>query len=53
MAKLHKLAGLPIDGRQQYYQNSLYWVIWYIGIPAVLLGAFGLAILAAAACERS
>ena len=46
VAEWQKLAGLPIDGRQQYYQNSLYWVIWYLGIPAVLLGAFGLAILA-------
>jgi hypothetical protein len=46
VAELQKLARLPIDGRQQYYQDSLYWVIWYIGIPAVLLGAFGLAILA-------
>ncbi|MGD0066192.1 MAG: hypothetical protein ABSB76_22445, partial [Streptosporangiaceae bacterium] len=46
VAELQKLAGLPIDGRQQYYQNSLYWVVWYIGLPAVLLGAFGLAILA-------
>jgi len=46
VAELQKLAGLPIDGRQQYYQDSLYWVIWYLGIPAVLLGAFGLAILA-------
>ena len=46
VAELQKLAGLPIDGRQQYYQDSLYWVIWYLGVPAVLLGAFGLAILA-------
>jgi hypothetical protein len=30
----------------QYYQDRLYWVVWYIGAPAVLLGAFGLAILA-------
>jgi hypothetical protein len=30
----------------RYYQDGLYWVIWYIGLPAVLLGAFGLAILA-------
>jgi hypothetical protein len=30
----------------QYDQDSLYWVIWYIGLPAVLLGAFGLAVLA-------
>ena len=46
VAELQKLAGLPVDGRQQYYQDSLYWVIWYIGVPAVLLGAFGLAVLA-------
>ena len=30
----------------QYYRDSLYWAIWYIGLPAVLLGAFGLAALA-------
>jgi hypothetical protein len=30
----------------QYDQESLYWVIWYVGLPAVLLGAFGLAVLA-------
>ncbi len=30
----------------RYDQNSLYWVIWYIGLPAVLLGAFALAVLA-------
>jgi hypothetical protein len=46
VAELQKLAGLPVDGRQQYYQNSLYWVVWYIGAPAVLLGAFGLAMAA-------
>jgi hypothetical protein len=36
----------------QYDQDSLYWVIWYIGLPAVLLGAFGLAVLARR-CTRS
>ena len=41
-----KLAGLPVNGRRQYYEQSLYWVIWYLGVPAVLLGAFGLAVLA-------
>jgi hypothetical protein len=45
VAELQKLANLPIDGRQQYYQDSLYWVIWYIGVPTVLLGAIGLAML--------
>jgi hypothetical protein len=27
-------------------QNAMVWVIWYLGLPAVLLGAFGLAVLA-------
>ncbi len=46
VAELQKLAHLPVNGRDQYYQDTLYWVIWYLGAPAVLLGAFGLAILA-------
>jgi hypothetical protein len=46
VAELQKLAHLPINGRQQYYEQSLYWVCWYIGVPAVLLGIFGLAALA-------
>ncbi|MBV9208817.1 MAG: hypothetical protein JO037_26190, partial [Actinobacteria bacterium] len=45
VAELQKLAGLPVNGRRQYYEDSLYWVIWYLGVPAVLLGAFGLAAL--------
>jgi hypothetical protein len=40
---LHPLAHHPPG---QNDQDSLYWVIWYVGLPAVLLGAFGLAILA-------
>jgi hypothetical protein len=36
----------------QYYQDGLYWVIWYVGLPAVLLGAFGLAVLASR-CTRA
>jgi hypothetical protein len=27
-------------------QNALVWTIWYLGLPGVLLGAFGLALLA-------
>jgi hypothetical protein len=46
VAELQKLAGLPVNGKQQYYEDSLYWVIWYLGVPAVLLGALGLATLA-------
>jgi hypothetical protein len=46
IAALQRLAHLPMDPRRQYAEDSLYWVIWYIGVPAVLLGAFGLALLA-------
>ena len=46
VAEMQKLAHLPIDGRRQYYEDSLYWVIWYLGVAAVVLGSFGLAVLA-------
>jgi hypothetical protein len=46
VAELQKLAHLPVNGHRQYYEDSLYWVIWYVGVPAVLLGSFGLAVLA-------
>jgi hypothetical protein len=42
---LQRLAGLPLDPRRLYSEDTLYWVIWYIGVPAVLLGAFGIAVL--------
>ena len=43
---LQRVAGLPLDPRRLYAEDTLYWVIWYVGVPAVLLGVFGLAILA-------
>ena len=46
VAELQKLAHLAIDPRRQYSEDSLYWVIWYIGVPAVILGAIGIALLA-------
>ncbi len=42
---LQRLQGLPIDPTRTYAEQSLYWVIWYIGLPTVLLGAFGLALV--------
>jgi hypothetical protein len=35
----------PIDPGRQYYELSLHWVFWYIGIPAVVLGTLGAAVL--------
>ena len=46
MSGTSAIAGLPLDPRRLYAEDTLYWVIWYIGLPAVLLGVFGLALLA-------
>jgi MFS family permease len=43
--EVQKLAHLPIDPTRTYAEDSLYWVIWYIGVPAVLLATFGAALL--------
>jgi hypothetical protein len=45
VADLQRLAHLPVDGRRQYYESSLDWVLWYLGIPAVLLAVAGAAAL--------
>ena len=42
---LQLLQGLPIDPTRTYAEQGLYWVIWYIGLPTVLLGACGLVIV--------
>ncbi|HEU5156278.1 MAG TPA: hypothetical protein VFU43_04725 [Streptosporangiaceae bacterium] len=38
--------GLPVRPDRTYAEISLYWVVWYIGLPALLLAAFGAAMLA-------
>ena len=43
---LQRAQGLPVDPTRVYSEQTLYWVIWYIGLPTVLLGGFGIAILA-------
>jgi hypothetical protein len=58
VADLQRIAHLPVDGRRQYYESSLDWVFWYLGIPAVLLAVAGAAALgwrwaSAAAGERA
>ena len=45
VASLQRLQNLPVDPGRLYAEDTLYWVIWYIGVPAVLLGGFGLALL--------
>jgi hypothetical protein len=36
---------LPIDPSRLYYEISLHWVFWYVGIPAVVLGTAGAVVL--------
>ena len=45
VAALQRLQGLPVDPARSYSEQTLYWTIWYIGLPTVLLGAFGVALL--------
>lgn len=45
VASVQKLQGLPVDGRQQYYEQSLNWLVWYIGVPAALLATIGAALI--------
>jgi hypothetical protein len=45
VAALQRLEGLPVDAGRLYAENSLYWVIWYIGVPVLLLGLIGLAMV--------
>jgi hypothetical protein len=45
VAALQRLEGLPVDGLRQYYESSLYWVFWYLGVPAVLLACAGAVLL--------
>jgi hypothetical protein len=45
VAALQRLESLPIDPGRLYAENSLYWVVWYLGVPALLLGMIGLAVV--------
>jgi hypothetical protein len=37
---------LPVQPTRLYYELSLHWVFWYLGLPAVLLATVGGAVLA-------
>lgn len=45
IAALQRISQLPVDPRRLYAEDSLYWVIWYLGAPALLLGVVGLAVV--------
>jgi hypothetical protein len=37
---------LPVDPSRTFAEISLHWVFWYIGVPVVILGTVGAALLA-------
>lgn len=43
---LQAAAGQPLDPARSYDEQTLTWVAWYLGVPAVVLGVVGLAVLA-------
>ncbi|WP_285773273.1 hypothetical protein [Microtetraspora sp. NBRC 13810] len=42
---IQRANGLPVDETRLYYENSLHWVIWYVGIPVVVLATLAAAVL--------
>ena len=45
VAELQRLERLPVDGLRQYYESSLSWTAWYLGLPALLLACAAAAAL--------
>jgi hypothetical protein len=43
---LQAAAGQALDASRSYDEQTLAWVSWYLGVPAVVLGFAGLAVLA-------
>ncbi|UBU14687.1 glycosyltransferase family 39 protein [Nonomuraea gerenzanensis] len=43
--QIQRANGLPADGTRLYFENSLHWVTWYVGAPAVLLATIAAALL--------
>ncbi|HEY7485429.1 MAG TPA: hypothetical protein VH912_13280 [Streptosporangiaceae bacterium] len=50
---VQQVNGLPIQPERTYDEISLYWVVWYIGLPALLLATFGAALLGRRLLRRS
>jgi hypothetical protein len=46
MAGYQRADHLPVDPTRMYWEMSMTWVFWYIGVPAVVLATFAAALLA-------
>ncbi|MBR8741342.1 hypothetical protein [Nocardiopsis sp. MG754419] len=45
VAAVQDIEGLPIEGGRTYYDMSLYWVGWYVGLGTVLFATAGVALV--------
>jgi hypothetical protein len=45
MAGYQRLNHLPIDPTRVYWELSMHWVFWYLGIPVVALATLGVVLL--------
>src|SRR5215469_5617038 len=45
IASYQRAHHLPVAPDRLYYELSMHWVFWYIGVPAVILGTLGAALL--------
>lgn len=42
VAELQRRAGLPIEADRTYHEFSLWWMAWYLGVPAVAAALVGM-----------
>jgi hypothetical protein len=45
IASYQRADHIPVAPDRLYYEISLHWVFWYIGVPAVILGTVGAALI--------
>ncbi|KIH97014.1 membrane protein [Streptomonospora alba] len=45
IGQVQELEGLPVHPDRTYYEMSLHWVGWYVGLSTVLLASFGAALI--------
>ena len=44
---LQQAEGVPVDPDRTYYERSMWWLSWYVGLPVLLAAVGGLALVAA------
>ncbi|GAB3455537.1 hypothetical protein GCM10027570_36220 [Streptomonospora sediminis] len=52
IGQVQQIEGLVFNPDRTYYEMSLYWVGWYVGLSTVLLATFGAALLARRILQR-